>query len=131
MFIHFFLINSIKIYRVRHDGATKHIKQNEVKVKVAQSCPILWDTIDLLSPWNSPGQKTGVGCLALLQGILPTQGWNPGLPHCRRILYQLSHKGSPIRIVKLYEEQKEMIIQPPVVTDLLIFNCLLLSLKAL
>ena len=31
----------------------------------------------------------------LLQGIFPTQGWNPGLPHCRWILYELSHKGSP------------------------------------
>ena len=47
------------------------------------------------SPWNSPGQNTGVGSLSLLQEIFPTQGSNPGLPHCRRILYQLSHKGSP------------------------------------
>ena len=49
----------------------------------------------LYSPWNSPGQNTGVGGLSLLQGILPTQGLNPGLLHCRQILYQLSHKGSP------------------------------------
>ena len=49
----------------------------------------------LQSPWNSPGQNTGVGSLSLLQGILQTQGLNPGLPHCRLILYQLSHKGSP------------------------------------
>ena len=49
----------------------------------------------LYSPWNSPGQNTGVGSLSLLQGIFPTQGSNPGLPHCRQILYQLSHKGSP------------------------------------
>ena len=49
----------------------------------------------LYSPWNSPGQNTGVGSLSLLQGIIPTQGSNSGLPHCRRILYQLSHKGSP------------------------------------
>ena len=47
------------------------------------------------SPWNSPGQNTGVGSLSLLQGIFPTQGSNPGLPHCRWILYQLSHKRSP------------------------------------
>ena len=46
-------------------------------------------------PWNSPGQNTGVGSLALLQGILPTQGWNPGLPHCMQILYQLSHQANP------------------------------------
>ena len=46
-------------------------------------------------PWNSPGQNIGVGSLSLLQGIFPTQGSNPGLPHCRWVLYQLSHKGSP------------------------------------
>ena len=46
-------------------------------------------------PWNSPCQNTGVGSLPLLQGIFPTQVSNPGLPHCRRILYLLSHKGSP------------------------------------
>ena len=44
---------------------------------------------------DSPGKKTGVGCHALLQGIFPNQGLNPGLPHCRRILYHLSHEGSP------------------------------------
>ena len=49
----------------------------------------------LKSPWNSLGQNTGVGSLSLLQGIFPTQGSNQGLPHCRWILYQLSHKGSP------------------------------------
>ena len=49
----------------------------------------------LYSSWDSPGQDTGVGSLSLLQGIFPTQGSNPGLPHCRQILYQLSHQGSP------------------------------------
>ena len=49
----------------------------------------------LYSPWNSSGQTTGVGSHSLLQGIFPTQGSNPGLPHCRQILYQLSHQGSP------------------------------------
>ena len=48
----------------------------------------------LHSPGNPPGQNTGVGSLFLLQGIFPTQGSNPGLPHCRCILYQLSHQGS-------------------------------------
>ena len=52
----------------------------------------------LYSQWNSPGQNTGVGRLSLLQGIFPTQGLNPGLPHCRQFLYQLSHKGSPRRL---------------------------------
>ena len=49
----------------------------------------------LYSPWNSPGQNTGVCSLSVLQGIFPTQGSNPGLQHCRQICYQLSHKGSP------------------------------------
>ena len=49
----------------------------------------------LYGPWSSPGQNTGVGSLSLLQGIFPTQGWNPGLPQCVWILYQQSHKGSP------------------------------------
>ena len=49
----------------------------------------------LYSPWNSPGQNTGVGSLSLLQRIFPTQGLNPGLPHCKQILYQPSHKGRP------------------------------------
>ena len=41
-----------------------------------------------------------MGSLSLLQGIFPTQGSNPGLQHCRQILYQLSHKGNP-RILEL------------------------------
>ena len=48
----------------------------------------------LLCPWDSSDKSTGVGCHALLQGIFATQGSNPGLPHCRRILYQLRHQGS-------------------------------------
>ena len=49
----------------------------------------------LYSPWNSPGQNTRVGSHSLLKGIFPMQGSNTGLPHCRQILYQLSHQGSP------------------------------------
>ena len=49
----------------------------------------------LCSPWNSPGQNTRMGNLSLLQGIIPTQGSNPGLPQCRQILYHLSQQGSP------------------------------------
>ena len=64
----------------------------------SESCSVVSNSLQpqgLYSPWNSPGQDTGVGSLSLLQGIFPTQGSNPGLPHCRRILYQLSHQGSP------------------------------------
>ena len=49
----------------------------------------------LLCPWGSPGKKTGVGCHSLLRGIFPTQGLNLGLPHCRQILYCLSHQRCP------------------------------------
>ena len=51
----------------------------------------------LLSPWDIPGKNTGVGCHFLLQRIFPTQGSNPGLPHCRQMLYCLSYQG------RLYE----------------------------
>ena len=44
---------------------------------------------------DSPGKNTGVDCHALLQGIFPTQGLNPGLPLCRRILCHQNHQGSP------------------------------------
>ena len=60
----------------------------------------LWSPYSLIhglcSPWNSPGQNPGVGSHSLLQRIFPTQGWNPGLLHCRWIPYHLSHQGSPI-----------------------------------
>ena len=50
----------------------------------------------LLSPRNSLGKNTGVGCHSLLQGIFLNQGSNPGLPPCRQIPYHVSHQGSPI-----------------------------------
>ena len=64
---------------------------------VTQSYPTLCDPIEGSLPGfsvhrDSPGKNTGVGCYALLQGIFPTQGLNPGLPHCRQILYCLSHE---------------------------------------
>ena len=62
------------------------------------------------SPWNFPGQNTGVGGLSLLQGIFPTQGWNPGLLHCRQILYQLSHKCNSAKIRLSYNPIKLVII---------------------
>jgi len=69
---------------------TKHLKGSE-------NCYLVWlfVTHGLYRPWISPGQNTGVGNCSLLQGIFPTQGLNPGLPHCKWILYQLSYKGSP------------------------------------
>ena len=64
-----------------------------------------WQFHGLYSPWNSPGQNTGVGSCSLLQGVFPTQGQNPGLLHCRQILYHLSHQGSPYYKWRAYKKQ--------------------------
>ena len=71
---------------------------------VTQSCPTLCDPMDYSPPGSSvhgdyPGKNTGMGCHALLQGIFPIQGLNPGLWHCRWILYHLTHQGS-LRILE-------------------------------
>jgi len=63
---------------------------------VTQLCLTLCDPMDcspqLLCPWDFPGKNTEVSCHSLLQGIVPTQGWNLGLLHCRNILHHLSHQ---------------------------------------
>ena len=69
-------------------------------VLVSQSCPTLCDPMDYCLSGSSvhgdsPRKNTGGGCHALLQGIFPTQRSNPGLLHCRQILYHLSYQGSP------------------------------------
>ena len=70
--------------------------------KYVLSCSVMSDSV---TTWtiacfsvhgDSPGKNTRVGCHALLQGIFLTQGSNPGLLHCKWILYCLSHQGSPI-----------------------------------
>ena len=74
-----------------------------VYVCVCVSCSVVSNSLQphrlqpakLLCPWNSPDKSTRMGCRSLLQGIFPTQGSNPGLLHCRHILYHLSHLGSP------------------------------------
>ena len=58
--------------------------------EVTQSCPTLCDPMDCSRPWDSPGKNTGVGYHFLLQGIFLTQKLNPGLLHCRQILYQFT-----------------------------------------
>ena len=89
----FIFLNLMWKFFFYYDSYLLFLHRKDIKVllvvKVAQSCPTLCDSMD------SPGQNTGVGSLSLLQGIFPTQGSNPSLPHCRWILYQLSHKGSP------------------------------------
>ena len=74
-------------------SAWKCLAKGKVKVKAAHSCLTLCDPMEY-SPWNSPGQNTAVGSCSLLQWIFPTQASNPGLPHCRQILY---HQGSPAK----------------------------------
>ena len=63
----------------------------------AQSFPTFCGPMEeparFLCPWNFPGKHTGEGCHFLLQELFPTQGLNPGLPHCRQKLYPLSHQG--------------------------------------
>ena len=93
--------------KIRHWSATLRGESNSGDMYVCVCvcvCVCVWKSLSciwllrphgLYSPWNSPGQNTRVGSLSILQGIFPNQGLNPGLPHCRRILYQLSHKGSP------------------------------------
>ena len=72
-----------------HPGFRKPGNSSESHSVVSDSLP----PHGLYSPWNSPGQNTGVGSRSLCQGIFPTQGLNPGLPHCGQILCQQSHQG--------------------------------------
>ena len=68
-------------------------------MKVAQPCLTLCDPIGCSWPGSSVHGILHARILewgSLLQGVVPTQGSNPGLPHCRRVLYHLSHQGSPI-----------------------------------
>ena len=72
---------------------------------VAQSCLTLCDFMDCSPPGSavhvdSLGKDTGVDCHALLQGIFLIHGSNPGISHCRQILYHLSHQGNP-RILEM------------------------------
>ena len=52
----------------------------------------------IYSPWSSPGQNTGVGSYSLLQGIFPTQGSNPGIPHCKEDSLPVEPPGKPKNI---------------------------------
>ena len=69
-----------------------HLSEKPIVKWKLLSCVQLFVTHGLYSLWNSAGQNTGVSIRSLLQGIFLTQGSNPGLPHCRRILYQVSHE---------------------------------------
>ena len=90
-------LKPITVFLVRNTFWVEYLPGTE-NVKDSESGSFMSNSLQshgLYSPWNIPGQNTGVGSLSLLQGIFPTQGSILGLPHCRQILYQLSHKGSP------------------------------------
>ena len=96
----------------------KHQNHNWL-LSESESCAVMSHSLQchgLYSPWNSPGQNTGVGSLSLLQEIFPTQGLNSDLPQWRQILYQLSPKGSLNCWIttnkKRLEPTKKDIIQP-------------------
>ena len=81
-------------------GISNQHRRKYVLCLVTQLCPTLCDPMHWRPPGSSvhedsPGQNTGVGCHALLQGTFPTQGSNPGLPHCRQIFQHLNHQVSP------------------------------------
>ena len=90
--------------RLPSPAQTLSVKGPRFTIPESESCSVVSHSLQphglwlarLLCTWNFPGQNTGVGSLSLLQGIFPTQGLNPGLPHCRWILYHLSHQGSSI-----------------------------------
>ena len=104
---HFFTLgpgNNVKILHTRSPNSHCQLIEStwdKFYLACRCSCESCWvmsyslRSHGLYSPWNSPGQNTGVGSLSLLQGIFSTQESKPGLLHCRWILYQLSHKGSP------------------------------------
>ena len=73
-----------------------------IKKPESESCSVVSNSLwphGLYPMGYSQGWNTGVGSLSPLQGIFPTQGLNPGIPHCRQILYHLSHKRRP-RVLK-------------------------------
>ena len=71
------------------------LKSQSVSCSVMSDCLQPLEPTSLLCPWGSPDKNTGVGCDFLLWGIFLTQGSNPGILHCRQILYHLSCQGSP------------------------------------
>ena len=98
----------------KNTGMGCHFLLQCMKVKSeredAQSYPTLSDPMDCSLPGSS--ESTGVGSNSLLQGIFPPQGSNPGLLHCRQILYHLSHQ---VPHLKLFLSHPEWLLR--VLTD--------------
>ena len=91
----------------------QHLLELCMHAKSLQSCPTLCNPMDcsltgspvhgILRPWDPPGKNTRVGCHFLLQGIFPTQGSNPGLLHCRQILYHLSYEENLLLNISMFQ----------------------------
>ena len=87
----------------KHKIKTPEKSPQQKMCLVTQPCLTLCDPMDCSPPGSSVhgdslGKNTGVSCYALLQGIYPSQGSNPGFPPCRHIFYCLSHQGSPLTL---------------------------------
>ena len=88
----------VRVHLPRRPSATADVFEKRESV----SRSVMFDSLQphglqptrILCPWDFPGKDTGVGCHFLLHGVFPTQGLNPGLLHCRQILYHLSYQGS-------------------------------------
>ena len=93
---HFTATNGVSI--IVHCCSSRNLHKKKHLCPESESHSVVSNSLqphELFSSWNSPGQNTGVEYFSLFQGIFPTQGSNPGFLHCRQILYQLSHQGSP------------------------------------
>ena len=106
------LFNFYKEYIMQNTGldesqaGLKIARRNmRVTVKITQLCLMLWDPMDYTVHGILQARILEWVAFSLLQGIFPTQGSNPGLPHCRWIVYQLSHKGSPGEISTTWNMQ--------------------------
>ena len=82
------------IHDIRVCVHAKSVTTYKVKVKVAQSCPTLCKPMDYTVLGILQARIPEEVAFPFLQGIFLTQGSNPGLPHCRQILYHLSHQGT-------------------------------------
>ena len=102
----------ISLVWVQHLESKGYIIQLDIDIEVAQSCLTLCNPMECGLPGSSvhedsPGKNTGVGCHFLLQEIFPTQGSNPGLLHCRQMLYCLSHQGNYSTYIALHSHTQQ------------------------
>ena len=99
-----------------------HLVHSLLKMKVLVALSYL----TICSPMDLPGssvhgilqaRNTGVDSKSLFQGIFSTQGWNPGLLHCRQILYHLSHQEALITVNALIHPTETECVSPSLATE--------------